>query len=726
MLQSELDVLKFWQDQEIFEKSLKIRKDQEPFVFFDGPPFATGLPHWGHILVSQVKDTVLRYKTQRGYYVPRRWGWDCHGVPIEKIVEKQLGIKDKREIDNEVGVQRFNQLCRQNIMTYDAEWRKVINRIGRWVDMDDQYRTMDNDYVESVWWGLGQLWKKGLLYKDYRISLYSPSIGVPLSHTDVAMEVKYENETLNTPVVRFPVKEETSKKMLKKVLEQIVFSYTEQIRYKNDIDRRVTALENSNRTRKVKHEEIVNTDKPIFESIRWEDFQTDSEAYQELQKLKEQYDIILENIDTLGRLKSILEKTYDLSLLSWTTTPWTLPANVALAVGKDIEYSMYYLGTASELVILAEKQAVPILSLQLHEAVVNSPDLQAELSQVSDSSEYFKRLGVDIVKIASFKGSDLEGLEYKTLFVHPDADKIDSYEQKANIYKVYTADFATEEEGTGIVQIAPAYGQEDFDLKKERNLPILTSLTSSGELRDDLSTELKAAFGKNFLGANETVIDVLDKKNRLFTSFLVTHKAPIYDRDGKKIYYAAQESWFVGETKLKSRSLELNEEIDWHPEFIKEGRFGKGLETAPDWSISRSRYWGSPLPIWQTQDQSKSLFIDSFEKLEEYAVNPIYKIINNRDLNPDWYEGGNTVILTDSDVKLPLGITAVQYRSRHLSSMREQKTLNMKVFAEFAQAILEEVLELFGRYKNVQLSFTQEEQRYWTTWLQTLHPDSKK
>jgi isoleucyl-tRNA synthetase len=726
MLQSELDVLNFWREHRTFEKSVKQRENADPFTFYDGPPFATGLPHWGHIMVSQVKDTMLRYKAQQGYFVPRRWGWDCHGVPIEKMVEKQLGVDDKRQIDSEIGVERFNQTCRDNIMTYDSEWRKTIERIGRWVDMDNQYRTMDNDYIESVWWGLSQLWKKGLIYKDYRISLYSPSIGVPLSHTDVSMEVKYENETLNTPVVRFGVKEEPAKKVIKKVLEQIVFNYNEQIRYKSDIEKRVTVLENGNKMRKVKREEIVRADKPVFESIRWEDFQTDSEAFEELQKLKTQYDIILENIDTLGRLKAILEKTFELSLLSWTTTPWTLPANVALAVGADIDYSMYYLGATSELVILAEKQAIPMLSLQLHEAVVNSPELQHELAQITDSSEYFKRLGVDIVKIASFKGTDLEGVEYRPLFEHPDTDKIESYEQKANIYKVYVADFATEDEGTGIVQIAPAYGQEDFDLKKERNLPLLTSLTPDGEMRSDLAPELKASFGKNFLGANESVIDILDKKNRLFTSFLYTHKAPIYDRDGKKIYYAAQDSWFIGETKLKSRSLELNQEIDWHPANLKDGRFGNGLETAPDWSISRSRYWGSPLPIWQTEDQSKTIFVDSYEKIEEYAVNPIYKIINSRDLNPDWYEDGNTVILTDSDVKLPLGITAVQYRSKPLTSLRDERVLTMKRFAEFAQPLLDEIFTLFERYSRVQLAFTEEEQRLWTTWINTLHPDSKK
>jgi len=242
-LNSELEVLKFWKEKEIFEKSLSKNIAKEAFVFYDGPPFGTGLPHWGHITVSQVKDTMLRYKTQKGYYVPRRWGWDCHGVPVEKLAEKKLQINDKREIEQEAGIEKFNQTCRDLVLTYDNEWRKVIDRIGRWVDMDDQYRTMDNDYIESVWWGLGQLWQKGLIYKDYRISLYSPTTGVPLSHTDVAMEVKYQEETLDTPIARFKVISKSSRKLVKKILEQIAYSYSEQLRLKSDIEKKMSLLQ---------------------------------------------------------------------------------------------------------------------------------------------------------------------------------------------------------------------------------------------------------------------------------------------------------------------------------------------------------------------------------------------------------------------------------------------------------------------------------------------------
>jgi len=724
MLSSELDVLQFWQEQKIFQKSLDKTKSGKPFVFYDGPPFGTGLPHWGHIMVSQVKDSVLRYQTQKGRYTPRRWGWDCHGVPVEKIVEKDFNIQDKREIENNIGIERFNQVCREKVLMYDGEWRKVIERIGRWVDMDDQYRTMDNEYIESVWWGLGQLWQKGLLFKDYRISLYSPSVGVPLSHTDVAMEVKYDNETINTPIVRFKVAEISTKKIVNKVLEQVSSNHSEQLRLKIDVEKRVASLEKGVVSKKARFEEIIKSGLPEFDAIDWDNFHTELEISEELKHLKNQYELILENIDTLNKLEKVLSSNLPLNLLSWTTTPWTFPANVALAVGENIEYSMYYLGATSELVLLSEKQSVPILSLQLHEAVVNSPELQEDLARAKDSSEYFSKIGVDIVKIVSFTGADLAGLEYLPLF--EPTQKIDSYEEKANIFKVYTADYVTDDEGTGIVQTAPAYGQDDFELKQKWNLPVLTCLNDSGEVRDDLNPELKDLFGLHYLDANDKMNDLLDKKGLLFTTFLHTHRVPVYDRDGKKVYYSSQEGWFIAETKLRARSLELNEEISWHPESLKHGRFGKGLETAPEWSISRSRYWGTPLPIWQTADKTKTLFIESLEKLEKYAINPIFKIINTPDLTPALYEKGGTVLFADSTTKLPLGINAVQYRSKNLSELRKQKDLNMKIFAVHAQNMLDEMLDLFGKYNNVQLIFNKLEQQLWTTWLLTLHPDSKK
>ena len=725
MLHNELEVLKFWQDHDVFQQSLHQQKSSGSYVFLDGPPFVTGLPHLGHISTGYPKDVFPRYWTQKGKYAVRRWGWDCHGLPIENMVQKQLGITHKRQIEEEIGIEQFNLAARENIRGFDAAWRSVVERSGRWVDMDDQYRTMDNDYMESVWWGLGELWQKGLLYKDYRVSMYSPSMGATLSHMEINDDVSYVNETIQSPVVRFQIKESATRKLTRKILEEVAFNYSEQLRFKLDIEKRLEILDSLDENKKrTSLQDLLNSGDPKFAGIEWENFKTDLEARQEIEHLKDQLEYVHQNITKLKRMKDILNSDIPLNMLSWTTTPWTLPANVALGVGPQIEYSVYYLPATEELVLLAEKRVIDILSTQFKETVLNTPQIQAQIEDIEDSSEFFETLNVDIMKMASFQGLDLAGIEYHPVFENP--QHVDSYEEKAAMHKVYPTEVVTDTDGTGVLHIAPAYGPEDFELKKEYNLPVLHSLNEYGEMREDLGKNLTPVAGKKFTAANPLVNEILKKQKSLFAAIKFQHKYPVFNRDNKKVYYSAQENWFIGETQFLDASLRQNEKINWYPEHLKQGRFRNGLESAPDWCISRNRYWGNPLPIWQNEDKSKVVFIESLAKLQRLALNPVYRLINSRDLNPDVYESGRTVIFTDNTNKLPLGISASQFRSRYLTDLRKEKELNIAVFAKYAQSILNEMLDLFGKFTTIQSLFTDEEQRLWTTWIYALDPKSKK
>ncbi|MDH4330773.1 MAG: isoleucine--tRNA ligase [Candidatus Moranbacteria bacterium] len=475
----EKEVLKFWEENKIFEKSLENRKDSPEYTFYDGPPFATGTPHYGHIVGSLMKDVVPRYWTMRGRYVERKWGWDCHGLPIENIVEKEMGSKKKKDIE-EMGVGKFNDMCRSKVLEYVDEWEKVIGRLGRWADMKNAYRTMDKDFMESVWWVFKELYDRGLIYESYRSMHVCPRCETTLSQSEVAEG--YRDIKDLSVVARFHVKPDQE----------------------------------------------------------WAGgkYKTKNAVY----------------------------------ILAWTTTPWTLPGNTALAVGADIDYTALRVDGVKELLIVASERV----------------------------SELFEGRDIEIVH-DDVKGSDLVGLEYEPLFDAYAKDK--NLENHENGWKVYAADFVTTEDGTGVVHIAPAFGEDDMNLGKEKNLPFVQHVSMDGTFKSELG-DLAGLNVKPIDDHTKTDVEIikyLAGKGLLFSKKKYEHSYPHCWRCDTPLINYATSSWFVGVTEVKDKALELAKEINWSPSHIKEGRFGNWLEGARDWSISRQRFWASVMPIWKCE-----------------------------------------------------------------------------------------------------------------------------
>ena len=488
-IQKEKDILKFWEKNKIFEKSIEQRPKEKSYVFFDGPPFATGSPHYGHVLASLIKDVVPRYWTMKGFRVERRWGWDCHGLPVENLVEQGLGLKNKKDVEK-IGIEKFNEACRNSVLRYVDEWKKVIPRIGRWVNMDNAYKTMDFDYMESIWWAFKQLWNKELVYKDYKSMHICPRCGTTLSNFEVTQGYK-DVEDLSV-TVKF--------------------------------------------------------------------------------KLKEKKDTFI---------------------LAWTTTPWTLPGNVALAIGKDINYVKIQI--KNEFYLLAKDR----------------------LEVIKDEYKIIEEI----------KGKGLIGLEYEPLFDY--FSKRDDLKYKENGWRIYDADFVSIEEGTGIVHIAPAFGEDDLNLGQLKKLPFVQHVDESGcfinEVTKWAGEEVKPK--NNISKIDSEIIISLEQKNRLFSKEKIIHSYPFCWRCDTPLLNYATSSWFVKVTSIKDKIIKNNEKINWVPEHIKHGRFGKWLEDIRDWSISRSRYWGTPLPIWEctsTKDDNVGSchnikVVGSVEELEELS-----------------------------------------------------------------------------------------------------------
>ena len=468
-------ILKFWDENEIFEKSISTRKDSKIFTFYEGPPTANCKPGIHHVMARTLKDLVCRYKTIKGYRVNRKAGWDTHGLPVEIEVEKHLGIKSKSEIP-EFGVAKYNAECRSSVFKYKDLWEKMTTRMGYWINLDEAYITCENDYIESVWWALSELFKKGLIYKDYKIVPQCPRSETVLSSHELALGYK-----------------ETK-------------------------------------------------DPSVFVMMKLED--------------------------------SELTKEGDTYFLVWTTTPWTLISNVALAVGPEIEYVK--VKTDDKYLILAKER----------------------LSVLENDYEI----------IESYKGSDLAGQSYQQLFDYCKVDKKGFY--------VVEADFVSTADGSGIVHIAPAFGADDYEISKKYDLPFLQPVTRGGKFTEEV-TDLVGQFVKD---ADIEIIMMLKAKGQLYKKETIVHSYPFSWRfDNVPVIYYARESWFIRTTSVADRMVALNKEINWQPPEVGSGRFGNWLEENKDWALSRDRFWATPLPIW-VSDDGDIFVVGSIEELKNGYV----------------------------------------------------------------------------------------------------------
>jgi isoleucyl-tRNA synthetase len=494
----EEEILKFWEMNNIFEKSIQQRDGRDEFVFYDGPPFATGLPHFGHFVPSTIKDIIPRYKTMKGNKVTRRFGWDCHGLPIENLIEKELGLNSKTAIE-EYGIAEFNEACRAAVLRYVKEWRQTITRLGRWVDFDDDYKTMESAYMESIWWVMSSLWEKGLLYEGHYILPYCPRCATVLSNHELNLG-GYKD--VHDPAITLKFKVTT-----------------------------------------------VN-----------------------------------------AALKYIPSDTY---ILAWTTTPWTLPSNLALCVGPDIDYVLIEDMPPNTQPSSLPASQTPFSARRYILARARLPEYFKESSQYRILRE--------------IKGSELFGLQYEPLF---------PYFKDANAsFRVYPGDFVSTEDGTGVVHCAPGFGEDDARVLKDTGIPVICPIDEECRFTNEVS-DYAGLFVKD---ADKAIMERLKDEGKIFNRSQILHSYPHCWRCGHPLIYRAVGSWFVDIQKIKKDMLEANRQIYWVPEHIKEGRFGKWLEGARDWAISRNRFWGNPLPIWRCSDCGKVVCIGSRNQLKELS-----------------------------------------------------------------------------------------------------------
>ncbi len=532
-------LLKQWEAGRTFEKSLENRKGGKTFSFYDGPPFANGTPHYGHLLQTTIKDTVTRYKTMQGYYVPRRIGWDTHGLPVEYAIEKEHGFKGKQDIIK-YGIDKFNAECRDSVFKYKDIWEAMFRRVGRWADYDKTYATLDESYIESVWQVFKTIHDKGLVYKDFRSAPYCPRCATPLS-----------NFELNQG-------------------------------YQDDVE-----------------------DPSLFVKFKL----TDEDAF----------------------------------LLGWTTTPWSLPGNAAIAVQPDAEY-----------------------------VYVELKDDEGRAETVIVARERLEALNVETYHITKeLHGRDLVGKSYEPLF------QLKNLDNTENLYKIWPAEFVSIEDGSGVLHVAPAFGEDDLALGRQHNLPVLLTVDDNGKIKTDMGLPEEFA-GKFFKSADGPIIAHLTKENKVYAAETIRHTYPFCWRCDTPLLYYATDSWMVKVAELRDRLVKNNSQIKWVPEHIREGRFGNWLAGARDWAISRNRFWGAPLPVWMTDDGEITV-IGSVEELKKRATDPAQvgdlhrPFIDNVEIKTDsgkiarripevfdcWFESGAMPYATqDQDTNFPADFIA--------------------------------------------------------------------